>query len=200
MTTVYAFDFDGTVTTRDTLLLFIRHVFGLPRMVLGFALNLPWLFLMRLGLYDNGKTKQRVFSHFFRGMTEQRFNDLCRSFAAARRAVLRPEMSALLKRLHDDRADVVVVSASVVNWVRPFFPDATVTVVGTEVEIADGCLTGRFSTPNCYGGEKVRRLLAVRPHRDSYRLVAYGDSRGDRELLAFADVAYYKQKPFDPKL
>lgn len=194
MTTTYAFDFDGTITTRDTLPMFISHVFGLPRMLLGFALNLHWIFLMRLGLYDNGKTKQRVFSHFFRGMAVERFNAHCSSFAAANKDLFRPAMSVLLKRLRDERADVVVVSASVVNWVRPFFPDPTVTVVGTEVEVIGGRLTGSFSTPNCYGAEKVRRLLGVRPNRPSYRLVAYGDSRGDRELLSLADVAYYRQK------
>ena len=69
MKTIYAFDFDGTITKSDTLLGFIGFVFGKPRMTLGFLLNLPWLVLMKLGLYDNGKTKQRVFYHFFKGMT-----------------------------------------------------------------------------------------------------------------------------------
>ncbi len=52
---------------------------------------------------------------------------------------------------------------------------------------AHGRLTGRFSSRNCYGQEKVNRLLRVEPHRETYRLIAYGDSRGDREMLAFAD-------------
>ena len=43
MKTIYAFDFDGTITKSDTLLGFIGFVFGKPRMALGFLLNLPWL-------------------------------------------------------------------------------------------------------------------------------------------------------------
>lgn len=50
-----------------------------------------------------------------------------------------------------------------------------------------GYLTGRFITLNCYGQEKVKRLLEIEPDRKEYILVAYGDSRGDKELLEFAD-------------
>lgn len=49
-----------------------------------------------------------------------------------------------------------------------------------------------FSTPNCYGAEKVKRLLTKYPDRDFYRLVVYGDSRGDRELLSIADESHYR--------
>lgn len=49
----------------------------------------------------------------------------------------------------------------------------------------NGILTGRFLSANCYGQEKVNRLLEKEPERDSYILYAYGDSRRDRELLAF---------------
>ena len=62
-----------------------------------------------------------------------------------------------------------------------------------KVEVdAAGCLTGRFATPNCYGPEKVRRIEAVWPHREQYDVSAFGDSRGDKEMLAYADQAYFK--------
>ena len=53
----------------------------------------------------------------------------------------------------------------------------------------------RLTTPNCYGAQKVVRInswLAERHPdavRDEFRIVAYGDSRGDREMLAMADEA-----------
>jgi phosphoserine phosphatase len=67
-----------------------------------------------------------------------------------------------------------------------------VKVLGTQIEVADGSLTGRFLTKNCYGQEKVKRLLEQYPDRREYHLTAYGDSRGDKEMLAFADESYYK--------
>ena len=88
----------------------------------------------------------------------------------------------------------MIVSASIDNWVLPFARVLGVKqVLGTQLELSRGDrLTGRFSTPNCYGPEKVRRLQTLFPQRTNYYLIAYGDSRGDRELLSFADEAYYK--------
>jgi len=198
MKQVFAFDFDGTLTTRDTLIAFIRYACGTPRFLLGFLLHSPLLVLMKLRLYPNGKAKQRVFSWFFRGMTIDAFDALCQDFGHSQRHLLRPETVSVLEQALADGAEVLVVSASIDNWVRPFFERSKegrskgvkeITVVGTQVEVVDGRLTGRFLTPNCYGQEKVRRILALHPDRSSYRLTAYGDSRGDRELLAFADEA-----------
>ena len=66
---IYAFDFDGTLTTKDTLIEFIRFSKGIVRLFLGFLLFSPLLILMKLHLYPNWKAKQRVFSWFFKGMS-----------------------------------------------------------------------------------------------------------------------------------
>ena len=60
MTKLYAFDFDGTLTTRDTLLEFIRYACGTPRFLLGFLIHSPLLVLMKLRLYPNGRTKEGI--------------------------------------------------------------------------------------------------------------------------------------------
>ena len=188
MKQVFVFDFDGTLTTRDTLIAFIRYACGTPRFLFGFLLHAPLLVLMKLRLYSNGKAKQRVFSWFFKGMTIETFDALCQDFARTHRHLLRPDTVRILEQALTERAEVLIVSASIDNWVQPFFP--SVTILGTQVEVIDGRLTGRFLTPNCYGQEKVRRILALYPDRSAYHLTAFGDSRGDRELLAFADDAH----------
>ena len=185
---IFVFDFDGTLTTRDTLIAFIRYACGTHRFLFGFLLHAPLLVLMKLRLYPNGKTKQRIFSWFFRGMPLEAFDALCQGFAHTHRHLLRSDTVRALQQAQGEGAEVLIVSASIDNWVQPFFP--SVTVLGTQIEVIDGRLTGRFLTPNCYGQEKVRRILALHPVRSSYRLTAYGDSRGDRELLAFADEAH----------
>ena len=192
MNKVYAFDFDGTLTTRDTLLEFIRFACGTTRFLLGFLLYSPLLVLMKLRLYSNGKAKQKVFAHFFMGMTIEAFDALCQNFASTHRHLLRPEVVSQLEQALSDGAEVLVVSASIDNWVQPFFPK--VKVLGTQIEVIDGRLTGRFLTPNCYGKEKVERILALLPNRSEYHLTAFGDSRGDREMLAFADDPHLIRK------
>jgi phosphatidylglycerophosphatase C len=63
-------------------------------------------------------------------------------------------------------------------------------VLATALEVgSDGRLTGRLEGANVRGQEKVDRLrqwLGV----DTCELWAYGDSDGDRELLALADHGY----------
>ena len=188
MKKIYAYDFDGTLTTRDTLLEFISYACGTVRFLWGFLLYSPLLVLMKLRLYSNGKAKQKVYAHFFRGMTIGAFDTLCQDFARTHRHLLRPEVVSLLERALSEGSEVLIVSASIDNWVQPFFPK--VKVLGTQIEVIDGRLTGRFLTPNCYGQAKVRRILALHPDRPSYHLTAYGDSRGDREMLAWADEAH----------
>ena len=190
MKKIYAFDFDGTLTTKDSLLAFIRFAKGDLSFVLGFLRYAHLLVLMKLGLYPNYKAKQKVFAHFFKGMTLSDFDTLCQKFTDAHRGLLRPEGVKAVEQAQTEKAEVVIVSASIDNWVQPFFP--SVKVLGTQIEVENGQLTGRFLTKNCYGQEKVERILAIYPDRQTYQLIAFGDSRGDQELLTFADEAYYK--------
>lgn len=188
--TVYLFDFDGTITTKDTLVEVIRYAVGTPRLLLGFLLFSPVLVLMKLHLYPNWKAKQRVFSYFFKGKTIEEFNQLCHNFASESRHLLRPKALKTIAKAKE-KGEIYVVSASIDNWVQPFLPD--VKVAGTLVEVLNGRLTGRFTTPNCYGQEKVNRIqkLLTCP-RTELHVIAFGDSRGDREMLNYADEAYYK--------
>ena len=191
------FDFDGTLTTRDTLIAFIRYVHGTRRTVTGFLRYLPQLMLMKLHLYPNWKAKQKIFTHFFAGMSLDDFNDFCRRFAADNRQLLRPQGLAVLRHAIDAGAQVMVVSASIDNWVAPFFCHEEnghhLSIVGTRIAVVDGKVTGRFLTANCYGPEKVRRVQALLSRaRDHYHITAYGDSRGDKEMLQYADERHYK--------
>lgn len=201
---ILVFDFDGTLTRRDSLLAFIRYAAGWRRLLGALLLMSPRLVLMKLRLADNGRTKERLFARFFRGMPLDEFNQLCDDFACDRADIIRYRARQTMAMALLGGVQVFVVSASVDNWVIPFFymdgysprGPHPIEVVGTQVEVADGRLTGRFATRNCYGAEKVRRLEEALPdlriHRDSYHVTAYGDSRGDKELLEYADEKHWK--------
>ena len=190
MKKIYAFDFDGTLTTKDTLIEFIRYAKGSRALGLGFMRYAHLLVLMKIGLYPNYKAKQKVFAHFFKDTTLDDFNALCKAFAASSSHLLRPNAIEAINHAIKEGSEVLIVSASIDNWVQPFFPQ--VKVVGTQIEVIDGKLTGRFLSKNCYGQEKVNRILSLYPNRQDYHLTAYGDSRGDKEMLAFADESHFK--------
>ena len=123
MKRLYAFDFDGTLTTADTLLVFIRYACGTWRFFWGFLVHSPLLVLMKLKLYPNYRAKQRIFAWFFRGMEAETFDALCRRFADDNACLIRPKAKALLSKLFAQGESVCVVSASIDNWVRPFFTE-----------------------------------------------------------------------------
>ena len=190
MKKVYAFDFDGTLTTKDTLLEFIRFAKGPSSFWFGFLRHIHLLIQMKLGFYPNWKAKQKVFAHFFKGMTIEEFDAICQDFAASSQHLLRPQGIEAIHKATSEGAEVLIISASIDNWVQPFFPK--VKVLGTKIEVENGVLTGRFLTRNCYGQEKVNRILALYSNRQDYHLTAFGDSKGDKELLAFADESHFK--------
>ena len=191
---VHAFDFDGTLTRRDTLVEFIRYVKGDKEFLKCFLRYSPQLVAMKVGLYPNWKVKRQVFSYCFAGMKEEVFNDFSTRFAQAKSSLMRPAGVEKIRSLLQDGCQVVVVSASVENWVRPFFGDLSdaIQFLCTRVEVKDGVLTGRFLTKNCFGKEKVARLRTLYPDRRAIELTAYGDSRGDREMLDYANEGYYR--------
>lgn len=194
---IYCFDFDGTLTTSDTLLEFIKYAKGRGRFLMVFLMYSPLLVMMKLHMYPNWKAKQQIFAHLFAGMRIEKFDALCRGFAEESQHLLRPKGITLMHEALVAGAQVFIVSASIDNWVRPFFDIRNlkgVQVLGTQIEVEDGKLTGRFKSNNCYGKEKVHRIAEALKsfERSEYEIEAFGDSRGDKEMLAFADKGHFK--------
>ena len=193
MRKIYAFDFDGTITNCDSLIAIIRYVSGSRRLLLWILSHLHLLLLMKAGLYSNNKLKQQLCRHIFAGMTADALSSKAKDFAHDNSHILRPLAMTTIKSALAEGSTVCIISASPSIWVRPFFHSCPgIEFLCTEMETVNGMITGKFIGSNCYGQEKVNRLLSRHPDRDKYELLAFGDSRGDRELLAFADHSHYK--------
>lgn len=195
---VAAFDFDGTVTDRDSLFPFLRFASGRTSYYWRLTSQIPVLAGYLLGWVDNNRAKERVLSRFFSGVPVAELDTIGARFAHEMiPGMVRP---AALERLAWHRSlghRCILVSASLQLYLQPWAErvgfDA---VIGSRFEQqADGRVSGRLAGGNCHGPEKVKRLLALAGERDSFELYAYGDSRGDRELLASADWAYYRAMP-----
>lgn len=193
MRRVVAFDFDGTYTLHDSLPQFLKQSFGKWRYLWGVLLCLPWIALFKLRLLRGGQAKEKLISHFVKGMPQERFRQLGEEFKQSQSRLTRPEAEQAMDAALKAGDQVLVVTASIIDWVKPWFKDKDVTVLGTELEADDdGILTGRFATPNCNGAEKWRRIVEAVPYVEQRELVAYGDSRGDHVMLSHADKAYLR--------
>ena len=186
---VAVFDFDGTITRKDTMFDFIRHAKGTMSLYLGIVIFAPMIALMFMKIIDNHQCKQKLLSWYFKGMKYSVFKHFGETYAARVGDLVRPDVVEIFRQRKQEGCTIYVVSASIREWVAPFCLALGVEeVLSTEMEVgSDGRLTGKFSTHNCFGAEKVRRLAAKEPDRSEYYLYAYGDSRGDREMFKFAD-------------
>ena len=192
--TIAVFDFDGTLTRMDTFFMFLLFRFGYRGCLRGLWANRGVLIRYLLRRVSNDEAKETVFAYFFAGMGIDEFDDACRSFSLAKvPGIIRPRaMERCAWHVRNGHC-VAIVSASVRNWIEPWAErNGIEAVIATEVGLDNGILTGRFSGKNCRGAEKVRRILSWFPERGDYDLYAYGDSRGDREMLEFADFPYYR--------
>ena len=194
---IIASDFDGTITTHDTLPLLLKHCFGKWRFAWGVLCCLPWILLYKLHIIDGGPAKERLMRHFFEGMPQDEFSDLCTQFASTHCAdYTRPEPTNSLRQALSQHHSVLVVTASMSQWVRPWLDHIGLNdarIIGTEMEIdAQGRLTGRFATPNCNSEEKWRRLVEAVPQAQQGIHAAYGDTSGDKAMLSHATEAYYR--------
>jgi len=194
---VAAFDVDGTLTAADCVVPFLRRTAGTPTLV-GRMLRSPFA-LARAGVRrDRNALKAASAAATFRGLPLAAIGADAAVFAGeVFDRGLRSDVVESLRRHVDEGDTVLLVSASFEVYLRPLaelLGAHDVLAVRLEVDDA-GILTGRLDGPNCRGSEKVVRLHRwLDDHaggRDAVHLSAYGDSTGDRELLADADEAHW---------
>lgn len=185
---IAAFDFDGTITTKDTLFDFIKFYVGGKNLFKGLIFLSPILVLYKLGFRTNDVAKQNLFAYFFKNRSIEVFNKASEDYIKRIQNIIRPEIINKIKWHQSQNHTVVIISASVSNWIKPWAKTMNIEkVLATEIATIDDLIVGTFSTANCYGQEKVNRLLVEFPNRAEYILYAYGDSAGDKELLALSD-------------
>ena len=188
------FDFDGTITTKDIFwdYLFYRIKNGLSPAKL--ILSMPYLLLYIIKVLNNEQAKQAIFSKLFRRENVTDFSTSVNKYLAKN----------LSKRLKNDAINriawhknqnhtVCIVSANFDPLLANFASDIRADLICTEIEVVGNILTGRFATPNCYGAQKVVRIRNKYTDLSKYnQIFAYGDSKGDQEMLAIATDPFYR--------
>lgn len=190
MTVVAAFDLDGTLTDRDCVVPFLRRVAGERRLMLTTAAG-----IVRSPM--GARSRDRLKAIAARSLAGTHL-DAARSIASdfadeVVRERMRPDTLQRLEQHRHDGHHIVIVSASFALYAGPIGERLGVdSVLATELADDGAVLTGDLAGRNCRGAAKVERLTGwfetVGLRRSAVRLYAYGDSRGDRDLLAFADV------------
>jgi phosphatidylglycerophosphatase C len=186
---IAAFDFDKTISTRDNVVPFLRAAVGQARLTRALLAISPRL--VRAALDDGRRNAAKValVRHTLTGFDAARVSAVAAEFAdevVSRH--LRPDVVERLAWHRNQGHELVIVSASFTSYLDPIAARLGVAaVLATELAVGDdGRLTGELVRPNVRGAEKVRRLDEWLGAGPAF-VWAYGDSSGDRELLARAD-------------
>jgi phosphatidylglycerophosphatase C len=194
---VAAFDVDGTLTARDCVVPFLRQAAGTPTLS-GRMLRHPIRMGSAVWRRDRDALKAAAATAAFSGVPFADLQPMAKTFAQEVHADgLRLEVVGCLEEHLAAGDEVILVSASFEIYLEPLAEMLGVeTVLATRLAVdSDGICTGEIEGPNCRGAEKVKRLHtwleAVHGGRDNVHVTAYGDSRGDCELLGDANVAQW---------
>jgi phosphatidylglycerophosphatase C len=191
--TIAFFDFDGTITTKDSLLEFIRFVKGDAAFYIGFLLHSPILVLYKLQIVSNQSAKEMMLRYFFGKMDANVFNKHCEDFTNKKLpSLIRPKSLHEIKKLQNGGAIVVVVSASPENWLKAWCASVGTDCIATRLVIDNNRITGKIDGRNCHGEEKVNRIRSKYDLNDFSSVYAYGDTRADRHMLSLANIRFYK--------
>ena len=190
---IVAFDFDGTLTVRDSFTQFLRWRAGRA----GWALGLVKMTKATAAYArdrDRGAIKAASVKVFLKGVSRAELEaDAARFADHAWNKFMRPDALKVWEDWGRKGAHRVIVTASPDITVAPFARRlGAETLLGTHLTFdAEDRVTGTFSSPNCRGEEKVRRLHQAFG-KDLKLTAAYGDTSGDTEMLAIADQAGFR--------
>ena len=183
------FDFDGTLTTKDSLGEFIKFAVGKPTYYFKLALFSPIFFLYKTKLMDNSYAKELLFRLYFKKIDETKFKALATEYGKTTiNNILRDEIYKKFLKHIEDGDKVLLVSASIRCWLQPWAKKHNVDLLCTELAFKDGKFTGHFATKNCHGKEKLVRIEKHLELSEFEEIYAYGDSSGDDYMFEAADI------------
>lgn len=187
------FDFDGTITSDDTFSPFIFLAIPPKRLKRGKLTLAPLIIGYKLGLVSGRKLRTAIVSLGFKGCPADQIQQLGRQFSQDFIPnVIRPQAMQQIQ-WHLNRGDrVVVVSASMDVYLKPWCDLHNLDLICSEIEVKDRLMTGRYLNLDCSGKRKKQRILDRYSLADFNEIYTYGDTTEDRDMLSLGTHQYYQ--------
>lgn len=187
------FDFDGTITTEDTFTPFLRFAVPAIRQVVGGFVVSPVFAAHRLGLISSPTVRPFVSRIAFQGVRATAIQALGKRYASDVIPTVIRRRAMECMELHREQGDtIVVVSAGLDVYLRPWCDSQGVALICTELEERGGQMTGRYVRGDCSGRKKVELIRSAFSLRQFDAIYAYGDTPEDRAMLALANRRFYR--------
>lgn len=189
MKTLALFDFDGTITTKDTFPLFFKFTFGSFYFYLGFSLFIPLFILFKLKMYDAEKFKIKMISFYLKGKSKDWIESKGKEFIEhlTISGIIKLEFISKINEFNKSEADVAVVSASPDAWVKQFCEQHNIICICTQLAYTNNTFNGKLKGNNCNGVEKKLRVAKHFNLSTYSNIIVFGDSaEGDGAMMELA--------------
>ncbi len=190
------FDFDGTISTKDTIFNFIKFSCNKGKIFFGFFILMPVFILYGIKLLSHHKAKEIILTYYFKGWDKNKLLEWADRYAKeVLPNIIRPaaidKINWHLKQNHK----VTIVSGSLDILISSWCKERDLDLICTELDLNNDTITGKLASNNCFAKEKPIRIKEKYTLEKFSHIYAYGDSSGDRPMMALADESYYR--PFE---
>ena len=187
------YDFDGTITSKDTTIFLLAALIKLrPWLFFGLIWFLFRMFFARDNISKQGY-KNKAIGHLIKDLSSIRLNEALKHFRNKVKSHYRPSVITSINKAIQDGKTVLVVSASPSFAISNCLSDLPVIVLGTEFEKKGNIYTGLLKSENCYGEEKVNRIneWALSNKIALNVQSAWGDHLSDLDMITLAEKRYW---------
>ena len=192
MKKLYLFDFDGTLTYKDTMFMYLKF-YNPSKFYFQFIKHMPLFVLLKLKLADAEKVKKSFITSILKGESRTKIERKSQAFFDKYQdEIFRKNAVEFINNIDRTHTESYIVSASLDIWVKPFAEKFKMKLLSTRAEFKDDIFTGNFIGKNCNGPEKVNRIIEEVKDRKFDKIIAFGDTSGDREMLAWADESQFE--------
>lgn len=192
MKKLYLFDFDGTLTHKDTMFLFLKF-YSTRKFYLQFVKHIPLFILLKTGLADAEKVKKSFIASVLKGERKTSIQKKAHDFFEKHgNEILRENALEFIKKIDRAQTQSYIVTASLDIWVQPFADSLKMKLLATQAEFRNQIFTGNFVGKNCNGDEKRCRIENELAGKKFDKTLAFGDTQGDRQMMDWADESHYR--------
>lgn len=192
MKKLYCFDFDGTLTYKDTMFLYLKF-YNSGKYYISFAKHIPLFILLKLGLLDAEKVKKSFISSILKGQKKSKIEEKSQHFFEKYYPeIIRNNALDFIKNRDLANTESLLVTASLDIWVQPFADQFAMKLLATKAEFVNDIFTGKFVEKNCNDQEKVLRITQEIEGKKFDKTIAFGDTSGDKPMLNWANESHFR--------
>ncbi|WP_126653881.1 HAD family hydrolase [Chryseobacterium aureum] len=192
MKKLYCFDFDGTLTYKDTMFMYLKF-YDSTKYRIQFLRHVPLFILLKLKLAETEKVKKSFIGSILKGQSQEKIEQKSKQFFEQHYPkIVRENALDFINNIDHNNTQSLLVTASLDIWVKPFAQALKMELVSTRAEFKNGVFTGNFVGKNCNGKEKLVRIKEEINDSKYDKIIAFGDTSGDRPMLKWANEGHYQ--------